>query len=91
MPQCRVVAVEGSLADVAATLRERGYQVVEPGAPACSPGVVVLTGQDADLSGMGGTPRDVPVIVARGRTAREVADEVDRRYPTTAPWGEGRG
>lgn len=76
-----MVAVEDGLADVMGVLRERGYQVVDLNRPGDA-GMLVVTGQDTDVTGVGTVAREVPLVVARGRTAHEVADEVDRRYPT---------
>lgn len=82
MPQCRVVAVDGALSDVAQALRERGYHVVDPGRGECSVGAVVLSTRGSEATATGG----VPLVVAGRRPAGEVADEVDRRYPRSAPW-----
>lgn len=75
------MAVEGGLADVTGALRERGYRVVDL-ADGADAGMLVVTGQDTDVTGVGAVAREAPLVVAGGRTAREVADEVDRRYPT---------
>ncbi|MDQ7794609.1 MAG: YkuS family protein [bacterium] len=84
MPGDRIVAVEEALSDVSAALSERGYRVVDLDQET-SAGILVLSGQDTDVTGVRTTDRSVPVVVARGRTAREVADEVDRRYPLAGP------
>ncbi|MDQ7793682.1 MAG: YkuS family protein [bacterium] len=85
MPECRVVAVESQLRDIADALRERGYRVVEPGQE-CRARAVVLSSRPPGATGTGG----VPLVLPAGRPAGEVADEVDRRYPTTAAWASAK-
>jgi len=75
-----VIAVEDGLTSVSNELRQRGHEVVsiDHGA-APHADVLVITGGDENIMGMMDVKIDVPVIVAEGRSAQDICDEVDAR------------
>ncbi|MEW6724468.1 MAG: YkuS family protein [Bacillota bacterium] len=82
MERGRIVAVAEGLTPVTEELRSRGYEPVQLGDDLSAVGDVaalVITGLDSNMMGVEDILTEKPVITARGRTAREVADEVDSR------------
>ncbi len=75
------VGVAADLAPVSATLRERGYDVVDlpAGGPEDAHGldVVVVSGESAGMLGIWRAQPPVPVVDADGKTPDEVAEQVD--------------
>lgn len=78
----RKIAVETGLDNVAAELRQRGFETVELQADSFSWDNVqaaVVSGMDTNLMGIEDTATVVPVISADGLSADEVVDIIERR------------
>ena len=76
-----VVAVAAELTPIRRRLEERGYRVVpleEAFHGDGGPLAVVVSGVDDNVAGAATVRSRAPVISAAGRTAEEVAAEVDR-------------
>lgn len=76
-----VVAVAAELTPVRRRLEERGYRVVsleEAFDGSGDPLAVVVSGVDDDVTGVASVRVKAPVISAAGKTAEEVAADVDR-------------
>lgn len=75
------VAIEPNLTPVRAALQARGWQVVplEPGRRQAADAYVVTGMQDNLLGMMDTGGNKAPVIEARGLTAEQVVQEVERR------------
>lgn len=74
-----VVAVEPGLEPVREELRQRGFRTVELGPEPGRADAVVVRGTDENLLNRHDVLTGAPVIEATGLTARQVADEVERR------------
>lgn len=78
----RRIAVETGLDNVAAELRQRGFETVELQADSFSWDNVqaaVVSGMDTNLMGIEDTAAVVPVISADGLSVDEVVDIIERR------------
>lgn len=75
----RVVAVEPGLEPVREELRRRGFRTVELDGDPGRVDAVVVRGTDENLLNRQDTLTRAPVVEAAGLTARQVADEVERR------------
>ncbi len=75
----RVVAVEPGLEPVREELRRRGFRTVELDGVPGGVDAVVVRGTDENLLSRQDTLTRAPVVEAAGLTARQVADEVERR------------
>ena len=80
VPKYRI-AVEDGLSQIEATLRQEGYQVVDPEEAGANVDAVVVTGMDENLMGITDTLTSGVVIDASGLDADEVLAELERRLP----------
>ncbi|RKJ36358.1 YkuS family protein [Butyricicoccus sp. 1XD8-22] len=78
----RVIGVEQSLSNVEAALQAKGYEVVqlrsEEDAKKCD--ACVITGSDEDVMGISNVVTEGSVIDARGLSADEVIQRVDKMF-----------
>ncbi|MFP3916839.1 YkuS family protein [Lysinibacillus telephonicus] len=78
----KVIGVEQSLSNVEAALQAKGYEVVqlrsEQDASKCD--CCVITGQDENMMGISDTTTTAPIIDARGLSADEVLERVDKMF-----------
>lgn len=78
----RVIGVEQSLSNVEAALQAKGYEVVqlrsEEDAKKCD--ACVITGIDEDVMGISNVVTEGSVIDARGLSADEVIQRVDKMF-----------
>lgn len=79
------VAVEGQMGNVSQYLSEKGYEVVQldphtqTGAELRNCDAIVVSGQDSDIMGITNALTKSPVIEARGMSAEQVFNELERR------------
>jgi len=76
-----IIAVEGSLTDVRDYLQQRGYKVeaLGTGNNLNKYSAIVITGQDSNMMGIEDTYTKAPIIDARGRSAEEIHDQIQKR------------
>ncbi len=85
----RTIAVEEGLTDVRQLLESEGFRVVPlDHQSAKSAGAIIVTGQDEDFLNMQGPQSAAPVINAEGKTAQEIAKQVQSTMGIDHP---GRG
>ncbi|MEK9198523.1 YkuS family protein [Ureibacillus sp. 179-F W5.1 NHS] len=77
-----IIGVEQSLSNVEAALKAKGYEVIqlrsEEDAKNCD--CCVITGQDENVMGISDTVTKGSVIDARGLSADEVCERVDKMF-----------
>lgn len=75
MKQNNMIAVEDSLSNVRKALEAQGYQTVDMNH---SSGAVclVVSGMDQNLMGMQDLEQNVPIVIAKGKSAEEVVEDV---------------
>jgi len=80
------VAVENTMGNVSQYLSEKGYEVVQLD-PHTQTGIelkncdaIVLSGMDDNLMGMTTIQTESPVINAKGMSARQVIEELERTF-----------
>jgi len=75
------IGVEQSLTDVQEALKERGYAVIplrsEQDAKGCD--CCVITGLDANVTGIQNIVASGPVIEASGLTAEEICQKIEQK------------
>lgn len=75
-----IIGVEQSLSNVEAALQAKGYEVIqlrnEQDAKNCD--VCVITGQDENMMGISDTTIEGSIIDARGLSADEIVQRVDK-------------
>jgi hypothetical protein len=75
------VAVEDSLTNIARSLKDSGYEVVDLNHNKLdNVSAVVVSGIDDNMMAMQDIKTKAPVINARGLTAEEVRSEIEKRY-----------
>ncbi|MFW5976400.1 MAG: YkuS family protein [Bacillota bacterium] len=76
-----IIAIEDDLSDISSELEENNYAVVDlEKADLDKVDAIVISEQDENVMGMMDTITDVPVVSAHSRSAREVRDELNKKF-----------
>ncbi|ATW26391.1 YkuS family protein [Candidatus Formimonas warabiya] len=73
----QTIAVEDGLQNVKQALEAQGYTTVDMSRVAKA-GCIVTTGMDQNFLGREDVQRDIPVVIAKGKSAQEVVNDVKR-------------
>lgn len=77
MKHTNTVAVENDLQNVKQALKSQGYKTVDMN-QSVNASCIVVSGMDQNFMGMEEVQNNVPVVIAKGKSAQEVVSDVKR-------------
>lgn len=79
MMKRRRVVVEDNLGNVKSALQSQGYEVLSMNQMGQNPDAIITSGVDNNMMGMQDIQANAPIISARGLSAEQVIQELNRQ------------